>query len=71
MTDGDPVTSAVVEPSEPVKKTPNISGQQKIAMQALDDALAHHGEKSTATCSRTTAGASLSTAGASSAIGTR
>ncbi|MBT54768.1 MAG: hypothetical protein CMF72_15380 [Mameliella sp.] len=43
--DGDKVTSAVVEPAEPVKKTPRLSGQQKIAMQAFEDAIAHHGEK--------------------------
>ncbi|WP_421907557.1 AAA family ATPase [Mameliella sp.] len=43
--DGDPVTSAVVVPAEPVKKTPRLSGQQKIAMQAFEDAIAHHGEK--------------------------
>lgn len=43
--DGDDVTSAIVEPAEPVKKTPRLSGQQKIAMQAFEDAIAHHGEK--------------------------
>ncbi len=43
--DGDAVTSAVVEVAEPVKKTPRLSGQQKIAMQAFEDAIAHHGEK--------------------------
>lgn len=43
--DGDPVTSAVVEQAEPVKRTPRLSGQQKIAMQAFEDAVAHHGEK--------------------------
>lgn len=43
--DGDQVTSAVIEPTEPVKRTPRLSGQQKVAMQALEDALAHHGEK--------------------------
>lgn len=43
--DGDDVTSAIVQPTEPVKKTPRLSGQQKIAMQALDDALAKDGEK--------------------------
>ena len=42
--DGDEVTSAVVREAEPVKKTPRLSGSQKIAMQALSDALAHHGE---------------------------
>ena len=43
--DGDEVTSAIVEPAEPVAKKPKLSGQQNVAMQALDDALAHHGEK--------------------------
>jgi len=43
--DGDPVTSAVVVPAEPVKKAPRLSGQQKIALQAFQDAIAHHGER--------------------------
>ena len=43
--DDDPVTSAVVEPTDPVAKKPKLTGQQKIAMQALSDALAHHGGK--------------------------
>jgi hypothetical protein len=43
--DGEPVTSAVVEPTEPAKKTHPLTGQKLIAMQALDDALAHKGEK--------------------------
>ncbi|WP_306114188.1 MULTISPECIES: helicase RepA family protein [unclassified Roseovarius] len=43
--DGDKVTSAVVEQTDPVAKTIKITGQQKIALQALDDALAHHGTK--------------------------
>jgi len=43
--DGEPVTSAVVQPTEPVKRAPRLSGQQKIAMQAFEDAIAHHGEK--------------------------
>lgn len=43
--DGDQVTSAVVVPTEPVKKTPKLSSQQSIALQAFGDALAHHGEK--------------------------
>jgi len=43
--DGESVTSAVVEQSEPVKKMPKLSGQQKIAMQAFQDAIANHGEK--------------------------
>lgn len=42
--DGDAVTSAVVEPAEPVKRATRLSGQQKIAMQAFEDAIAHHGE---------------------------
>ncbi|WP_172332465.1 helicase RepA family protein [Mangrovicoccus sp. HB161399] len=45
--DGDLVTSAVVQPSDPVKKAPRLSGQQSIAMQALDDAVANHGERKT------------------------
>ena len=43
--DGDPVTSAVVEPTDPVARKPKLAGQRKIAMQALSDALAHHGGK--------------------------
>lgn len=43
--DGDAVTSAVVEEAEPVKKKVRLSGQQEIALQALADAMAHHGEK--------------------------
>lgn len=43
--DGDSVTSAVVEPTGRVTTGPKLSPQQRIAMQALDDALAHHGEK--------------------------
>ena len=39
------MTSAVVEPTEPVKKQRALTGQKSIAMQALDDALAHKGEK--------------------------
>jgi hypothetical protein len=45
--DGDEVSSAVVDPAEPVVRKPKISGQAKVAMQALDDALAQHGEKKT------------------------
>jgi hypothetical protein len=41
--DGDEVTSAVVEPTEAVKRGPTLRGQQLTALQALDDALAHHG----------------------------
>lgn len=43
--DGDPITSAVLVPTEPVTPRPKLSPQQMIAMRALDDALAHHGEK--------------------------
>jgi hypothetical protein len=43
--DDEPVTSAVVEPTEPVKKLRRLTGQKSIAMQALDDALAQKGEK--------------------------
>lgn len=43
--DGDPVTSAVVEPAEAVSAVPKLSGRQKIAMQALEEALADHGAK--------------------------
>ncbi|WP_226627961.1 AAA family ATPase [Alloyangia pacifica] len=42
--DGDAVTSAVVQPAEPVQKKAKVSGQQKVALQALADAMAHHGE---------------------------
>jgi hypothetical protein len=43
--DGELVSSAVVEPTEPVKPALRLSQQQKIALQALDDALAAKGEK--------------------------
>ncbi|MEE3072522.1 MAG: hypothetical protein VX378_15600, partial [Pseudomonadota bacterium] len=42
--DGEEVTSAVVEVTEPVAKKPKLSGQQDIAMQAFEDALYKHGE---------------------------
>jgi len=42
--DGDPVTSAIVEVAEPVKKVTRLKGQALIAMQAFGDALADHGE---------------------------
>ncbi|WP_439521079.1 AAA family ATPase [Marivita sp.] len=45
--DGEPVTSAVVQPTEPVKKTTQLKGQALIAMQAFGDALADHGESKT------------------------
>jgi hypothetical protein len=41
--DGDAVTSAVVEVTEPVKKATKLRGQALIAMQAFGDALADHG----------------------------
>ena len=56
--DGEPVTSARVEPTEPVKKQRALTGQKSIAMQALDDALAHKGEKRHGTCSPRTGNAS-------------
>ncbi len=42
--DGDPVTSAVVVEAEPSARKVRLSGKPLIAKQALDDALAHHGE---------------------------
>lgn len=42
--DGDAVTSAVVEVTEPVKVATRLKGQALIAMQAFGDALADHGE---------------------------
>jgi hypothetical protein len=45
--DGDAVTSAVVEVTEPVKKVTRLKGQALIAMQAFGDALADHGETKT------------------------
>ena len=43
--DGDPVTSAVVEASEPPKKERKpLTGKNEVAMQALYDALRDHGE---------------------------
>lgn len=41
--DGDDVTTCVVEPCAPAVKTPQLSGNETIAMQALDDAIAHAG----------------------------
>ncbi len=43
--DGDPITSAVVQATEPVEKKPKLTGQQGIGLQALDDALAEHGAR--------------------------
>ncbi len=40
--DGDAVTSAVVEVTEPVKKSPHLKGQALIAKQAFDEALTNH-----------------------------
>lgn len=45
--DGDEVTSCVLEEAEPPSRQPKLSGQQKVAMQAFADALAHHGERKT------------------------
>ncbi|WP_299363109.1 helicase RepA family protein [uncultured Paracoccus sp.] len=44
--DGDPVSSAVVEPADPVsrKAKAKLTGTDKIGMHALSDALAQHGE---------------------------
>lgn len=42
--DGDDVTSAVIEQTEPEKRRPKLSGQAKVAMQALDDAIRIHGQ---------------------------
>lgn len=43
--DGEPVTSAVVEASEPPKKERKaLSGKNEVAMHALNDALRDHGE---------------------------
>lgn len=41
--DGEEVTSAVVQVTEPVTKKPKLSGQAEIALQAFGDALADHG----------------------------
>ena len=42
--DGDPVTSAIVVPTEaPAKRAPRLKGHALIAMQAFGDALALHG----------------------------
>lgn len=45
--DGDAVTSAVVEVTDPVKKVTKLTGQALIAMQAFGDALADHGVSKT------------------------
>jgi hypothetical protein len=42
--DGDEVTSAVVEPTEPVRRRPIVRGQALTALQALGEALADRGE---------------------------
>jgi hypothetical protein len=41
--DGDAVTPAVVEATEPVNKATHLKGQALLAKQAFDDALASHG----------------------------
>ncbi len=41
---GEPVTSAVVEEAESVKKAPHLSGQQKTAMKAFEEAMNQHGQ---------------------------
>lgn len=43
--DGDKVTSAVVEATEPVKRKVKLTGTDKIALQALDDCIRDHGQK--------------------------
>jgi len=43
--DGEQITSAVVEETEPPNHKPKISGQAEIAYQALTDAIADHGQK--------------------------
>ena len=42
--DGDSVTSAVIEATEPVKKRIKLKGKNLIAMQALQNAIEGHGE---------------------------
>lgn len=44
--DGDPITSCVVEPAEATetKRGPKITGQALVALQALGEALAEHGQ---------------------------
>ncbi len=42
--DGDPVTSATIEPTAPVKKVSRLKGQALLAKQAFDEAVADHGE---------------------------
>lgn len=44
--DGDPVTSAIVEPTELIKEPPRLSERHRDALRALDDALDRHGETS-------------------------
>lgn len=43
--DGDKVTSAVVEATEPVKRKVRLPASAKIALQALDDCIRDHGQK--------------------------
>jgi len=42
--DGDQITSAIVEQAGPMVNKPKLSDTQIIALQALDDAIAEHGE---------------------------
>jgi RecA-family ATPase len=42
--DGDAVTSAIVETTDPVKKSPHLKGQALKARQEIDNALADHGK---------------------------
>lgn len=45
--DGEKVTSAVVQPAEPVKRKVKLTGTDKIALQALDDCIRDHGQQLT------------------------
>lgn len=43
--DGDPVTSCVIEPTEPVEKKAKLTGGALVAAQALDDAIQQRGQR--------------------------
>lgn len=45
--DGDKVTSAVVEATDPIKRQVKLNGTDKIALQAFDDCMRDHGQKKT------------------------
>lgn len=45
--DGDNVTSATVQPAQPVSRKVKLTGTDKVALQALDDCIRDHGKQLT------------------------